>query len=403
MSIDIRSGADAEDVRAAIAPIWHYFGFAPHEEVVANFTALMTPARTLIAREDAQDVGGCGTFPLRLTVPGGQIDAAGLSMVGVMPTHRRRGILRALIAKVVEDCGRRGEPVAYLWASEERIYGRYGFGLTGLSCDMRIARERAVLPPSRTSALRARLLPLAQATEPLGRIFAAVAERTPGAFTRSADWWQRKTLADPAWRRRGGGEMQCVVLDQDGTACAYALYRINSSIERGVQSGGVEVMEAVGVSPDATQAIWRYLFATDWASWISATYLPVDHPLILSVAEPRHLNLRQRDGAWLRIVDLDATLAARTYGPADIVIEVDDKLCPQNVGRWSIGASGVKRTMRMPDLRCRIDALSCVYLGGFAWRQLVASARAEALHENAVAQADLVFSTHGAPWCPEIF
>ena len=404
MTITLRTAVSAEDVGAAIAPIFHYFGVTPPEQAVTNFTTLMTPSRVLLAQDGPDTIGGCGSFPLQLTTRGGHVAACGLSMVGVMPTHRRRGVLRAMMRQIFADCRARDEAVAYLWASDERIYGRYGFGLTGFSGDVAISRDHTAFVLPHTQGARIRRVSPAEALETASRIYAAVTSRTPGAFARSADWWRLKSLTDPAWRRHGGGELQCALLDFDGEPAAYALYRMNFDTERGVPTGTVQVIEAVGDTPRADAAIWRYLLDMDWTATIKADYLPLDHFLLLAAQQPRRLNLRLRDGAWLRVVDLPKALAARSYGPGEpVVIEIDDADCPWNTGRWLIGCDGVQRTDRNADIRCAIDALACIYLGGFTWRQLVASGRAQSNSEDATVRADRIFETGAAPWCPEIF
>lgn len=404
MTITIAPGETAQDVRAAITPIWHYFGFVPTEEAVSDFTQLMTPGRALVARDGDVLAGGCGSFPFTLTTPGGHVKAAGLSVVGVLPTHRRKGILSGLMRRFLDDCRSRDEPVAYLWASEEPIYGRFGFGVTALSADIHVARDRSRMLANPRGDIRARMVPLAGAHEVLAPIYDKVAAITPGAFARTEDWWRRKVLTDPPWQRKDGGFKQCVVIELDGAPAAYAFYRIFSQVERGVPQGGVEVIETVAVSPDATVALWRFLFDIDLSSWFKASFLPLDHPLVLLAAEARRLNFRQRDGTWLRFIDLETALSARAYGSgAEIVIEVEDTLCPWNTGRWLIEIGGVRRTTQDADLRCGVDALASAYLGGFSWRQIVASSRAAARDEDAIRRADRVFERRAAPWCPEIF
>jgi predicted acetyltransferase len=46
--------------------------------------------------------------------------------VVVAPTHRRRGLLTALIEAVHDQAVERGEPLAGLTASEGGIYRRFG-------------------------------------------------------------------------------------------------------------------------------------------------------------------------------------------------------------------------------------------------------------------------------------
>ena len=45
--------------------------------------------------------------------------------------------MRALL----DACCERGEPVAYLWATEDTIYGRFGFGLASFTAEIDLARE----------------------------------------------------------------------------------------------------------------------------------------------------------------------------------------------------------------------------------------------------------------------
>jgi GNAT superfamily N-acetyltransferase len=88
-----------------------------------------TGARVYAAWESGRAVGGLGAIPFQLTVPGGRVPAAGVTIAGVLPTHRRRGLLRSMMRALLDAGHARGEPVAYLWATEGTIYGRFDFGL----------------------------------------------------------------------------------------------------------------------------------------------------------------------------------------------------------------------------------------------------------------------------------
>jgi predicted acetyltransferase len=223
-------------------------------------------------------------------------------------------------------------------------------------------------------------------------------------YARTPDWWRARTLADPQWRRANSGELQCAVLKLDAEPVAYALYRLNPAFDRGVQTGAVHVVEAMGVSPAVTHAIWRFLLDIDWMGRITARLLPIDHPLLLLVAEPRRLRFSLRDGVWVRLVDVGTALSARSYEAAgSVVVDVHDGFCPWNTGRWRIGAAGAARSDAAPDLRCGVNALGSVYLGGFTWTQLSRALRLEELVAGAAARADAIFRTRCAPWCPEIF
>jgi predicted acetyltransferase len=304
----------------------------------------------------------------------------------------------------LDACREHGESVAYLWATEDTIYGRFGYGVASYSMEVDIPRERSAFHTPAEPFGQARLVPLGEAEPRVAPVWERVAAVTPGMFARTSAWWQARALADPDWRRRGGGDLQCAVLEVGGRSAAYALYRINAGAERGVPIGSLDVVEAMGDSPDATRAIWRFLLDVDLTARTKASLLPVDHPLLLLAAEPRRLRANVRDGLWVRLVDVGAALSARSYAaPGSVVVEVVDEFCPWNHGRWRVGADGVARTNEPPELACEVTALGSVYLGGLTWAQLGRSLRVAELRPGALARADALFRGDTAPWCPEIF
>ena len=404
MALEVRPCTSPDEFRQAITPITTYFGAAsPDERHADRLLQVLPPERVFAAWDGDQVVGGLGALPLQLTVPGGRVPAAGVTVAGVLPTHRRRGVLRTMMRALLDACRQQGEPVAYLWATEDTIYGRFGFGLASLAGGIDMPLERSAFHLPFPASGRVRLVSPAAAEEHIAPIYEQAAAATPGMFARSLAWWQNRVLIDD-WRRGSGGDMQCAVLEDGGRPTAYALYRMNSAFERHLQSGTVAVIEAIGESPRATAAIWRYLFDIDLLPRVRAGLLPLDHPLLLLVAEPRRLGFSLRDGVWVRLIDIEAALSARSYRPeGSVVIEVADEFCPWNAGRWRIGCDGVDRTGDAPALRCDVTALGSVYLGGFTWTRLARALRVQELTSGAAVRADMIFQSTSAPWCPEIF
>jgi predicted acetyltransferase len=405
MDVEVRPCASAEEVKHAIAPIANYFGrAAPNEDLAERLARLLTAHRVYSAWESGRVVGGLGAFPFQLTVPGGRVPAAGVTIAGVLPTHRRRGVLRGMMRTLIDATHARGEPVAYLWVTEGTIYGRFGFGLASFTAEIDLARERSAFHAPFATFGHVRLVSLGMAEELVAPIYERVAIETPGMFARSSEWWQARTLADPEWRRRGDGDLQCAVLEHEGRPAGYALYRINPAFQRGIQTGSVLVIEAMAASPEATRGIWRYLLDIDWMARVKADLLPLDHPLLLLMAEPRRLDFSLRDGLWVRLVDVRTAMSARSYqARGSVVIDVTDEFCPWNAGCWRVGSDGVERTDDTPGLRCDIIALGSVYLGGFTWSQLTRALRVQELLPGTIARADAIFQAGKAPWCPEIF
>src|SRR3982751_4555699 len=66
------------------------------------------PERSLVAEDAGSIVGHTNALTRDLTVPGGVVPAAHVTGVGVAPTHRRRGLLRAMMHRQLGDGARAG-------------------------------------------------------------------------------------------------------------------------------------------------------------------------------------------------------------------------------------------------------------------------------------------------------
>jgi len=405
--VEIRSGT-AADLEAFNHVLATAFGQEALPVWVERIRQLLGPDRVLTASADGQIVGTAGAFPFELTVPGGLVPAAGVTMVGVLPSHRRRGILTRLMERQLADIRSGREPVAILWASEAGIYHRFGYGMAAVAGDIDIERDRAVFRQPVDPVGRSRLITLEEAARVLPAVYDRVRRVRPGMLSRSAPWWTLHRLRDDKEERRGGGPLFCAVWEQAGGPQAYALYRIHSVWESHLPGGFLRVHEAVATSPLATREIWRFLFGIDLVKEIKAFNLPPDHPLFAMVSEPRRLRMTLADGLWLRIVDLAAALRARTYGgDGSLVLEVTDAMCPDNAGGWRLqtrgGAGRVERTTAPADLTLDIQDLGALYLGGTSVGQLQWAGRIHEGTAGAGRRADLLFPGEAAPWCPEVF
>jgi predicted acetyltransferase len=405
MEIRIGTCSTLAELSEALAAIGHYFGMEQTEEGTEQFARNLELERMHVARDGERIVAGAGAFTFSTTVPGGAaVPTAGVTVVGVLPTHRRRGILRELMRAQLDDAHERGEPLGLLWASEATIYGRFGYGIASLAGDISMASERNAFAGSFAPRGRARIVEFEEALELVPPIYDRVRAQRPGMLTRAREWWEHRRLHDnPQWRR-GGGPMNRVVLELDGEPQAYAIYRVHAAWENFVNTGSVRVIEALGATAEATAEIWRFLFDLDWIAKVEASLLPPDHPLFVLVAEPRRLSYRVQDALWCRLVDVGAALSARAYASDEpVVFEVADELCPWNAARWRVAGGRAEQTDESADLRLPVATLGSALLGGFTFRQLAEGARLEELKEGAVARADRVFGAWPLPWCPEIF
>jgi predicted acetyltransferase len=405
MAFDVAPCADLEEFGEAVFAIGQYFGMELTEDRIERLSRNLPIERMHAAREDGVTVGGAGAYPFELSVPGAVVPTAGVTVVGTFPTHRRRGVLRAMMRAQLDDVHARGEPLALLWASEDTIYGRFGYGMASVSASARIPKEASEFarPVERHEAPR--IVEPAEALVLFPRVWDKVRRATPGMIGRTRSWWELRILHETPEDRKRQGPKRYVVLERDGRPEGYAIYRHKPKFEEGEFTSELEVVEAVALDGPPTAQIWRYLLDIDWSTTIVADLLPADHPLWWLLATPRRMKLRIGDGLWVRLVDVGAALSARSYATTGsaVVLDVIDEFCPWNAGTWRVSDRGARRTTSAAQLRLDVSALGSAYLGGFGFSELVRGGRVEELRRGAAARADAMFATERAPWCPEIF
>ncbi|HSH21849.1 MAG TPA: GNAT family N-acetyltransferase, partial [Candidatus Caenarcaniphilales bacterium] len=372
MTIEVRH-VPIGRLREWIEAVETAFGEEVREAHWADLQRILEPERVLGAFDGERIVGGGAAFSFRLTVPGGRaVPAGGVTAVGVMPTHRRRGILTQLMRTQLADIRRRGEPVAILWASEGSIYQRYGYGLASANGSFEIDRERTAFREATPRTGEMRLVSRDEAARLFPLVYEVVRRATSGFYERSSTWWEVEVLADPEYARRGASRKFYALHERDGRPAAYAIYRIRPDWGEGVTKSTLAVDELMAVDAAATREMWRYVFGVDLIAWITVRLGPADHPLLLMLAEPRRFGLRVRDGLWLRILDVPAALAGRGYAAdGSIVLQVDDAFLPQLGGRWRLsvadGRASVETTEEAAELAVETTDLAATYLGGFTF------------------------------------
>src|SRR5581483_10306973 len=299
----------------------------------------------------------------------------------------------------LRDMRERGEPLAALWASEETIYGRFGYGLACWAGALKVAKERNQFARPLERRGTPRFVSPEEAATLFPPVYEAARRQRPGMFARSERWWTLRQLRMPDEEK--SSPRRFVVLELDGAAQAYAVYRTFFEIDDGVAGSRLVVNEAVGATPQATAEIWRFLLDVDWMAVVEASLLPPDHPLLLLLASPRRARYRMGDGLWLRLVDVGAALSGRAYGADDrLVLEVRDAVCEWNDGRWLLEGEQCTRTDAEADLALDASALASAYLGGVSFAQLRESLRLEELRDGAVERADRMLAWRPLPWCP---
>ncbi|WP_433856310.1 GNAT family N-acetyltransferase [Streptomyces kronopolitis] len=365
--------------------------------------------RSLGVWDGGECVATAGALSFRLTVPGGSgVPAAGVTMVSVQPTHRRRGLLRSMMRHQLADVRERGEALAVLVASEPAIYGRFGYGAAAL--DMRLTVDTARLAAPELPGMdevRLRLVDPVAALANCERVYARLVPTRPGMLARLPGW-ERMAVLDAPDRREGAGALQCVVAEVDGEVRGYARYAVEPDWDRGGPSGVVQVRHLDAPDPVVYAALWRFLFGIDLTTSVSVRSRPVDDALPLLVADMRRCAMELRESLFVRPVEVGAALAARTYRtPVDVVLQVADPFCPWNEGRWRLtgDATGATcaRTRDPAELALSVRELGSAYLGGFTPAALAAAGRVRELRPGALAAASTAFGSDLAPWLPHSF
>ncbi|TXS35877.1 GNAT family N-acetyltransferase [Streptomyces sp. OR43] len=360
---------------------------------------------------DGDDVvATTGAFTFRLAVPGGAlVPAAGVTMVSVASTHRRRGLLTSMMRRQLDDVRALGEPIAVLTASEPEIYGRFGYGAATRQMSLAIDTDRVRLSvPEGTDEVRLRYAREDEAVDACESVYARLVPGRPGTPAHGPGW-ERKSLIDPESSRAGGSALQCLLAERDGELVGYTNYHIKPDWDNAGPKGRIVVSDLAALDPAAYAALWRFLFAIDLTSTVEARNRPTDDAVLHLVSDVRRCDIRQRDSLHLRLVDVGAALEARTYrGPLDVVFEVEDAFCPWNAGRWRLtadakGGASCKRTEDAADLALSVRELGTAYLGGESLGSLALAGRVRELRAGAVAEASSAFLSDVAPWLPRGF
>ena len=311
MDIEIRPIRADEFEAYARATDAAFSGVASPEELEDD-RSVAELDRRFAALEDGTIVGGASAASYRMTVPGGHtVPTAGITHVGVLPTHRRRGVNTALMRAQLEDAHRRGEPLAALHASEGGIYRGFGFGMGTFIADLDVETSHSAFHSGYVPSGRVRLLARDEAMPRMRRIFDAAVPARPGMLAIDDRWFMWR-FAEPTPDKESP-TFYAVHETEQGEPDAYAVYKVKHDWPGEIPRNKLHVNELMATTPQATADIWRFVFDIDLVERVQATDRPADDPLLHLAVEPRHLGYSLRDGMYLRLVDVPAALEARAY------------------------------------------------------------------------------------------
>ncbi|MGI8683887.1 MAG: GNAT family N-acetyltransferase [Acidimicrobiales bacterium] len=379
---------------------------APDAEDIATYRKATELDRTRAVFEGGRLVAASAALSLELTLPGlTTVPATGVTFVGVLPTHRRRGHLRRMMASLLDDGVARQEPVAILLASESLLYGRFGYGLASSHTSTEIESRHAALRPSAPDGGgRIELFESEHAAKVLPGLLDRARRLQPGDVRRPDAWWDAR-FRDPEKDRDGASQQFYAVHESaSGEADGYATYRVKSDWQSGLHKSRVLLFEVVGLTPEAEADLWRFVFSLDLTEVVEADRRPLDDPLRWMLVDPRRLRVTMvGDFLWVRMLDVAAALSARRY-PVEgtLVFEVTDAFRPGTAGRYRLhgGTDGAecRRTTDEPDLAVGVEDLGALYLGGVAASALAAAGRIAEARPGALRRADAMLASHPRPF-----
>ncbi|QUQ65017.1 GNAT family N-acetyltransferase [Kutzneria sp. CA-103260] len=347
-------------------------------------------ATSIGAVDDSGVIGTLTASDTVIALPGGKlVPMAAVSRVGVRADRTRRGVVSAIMRTFLEGTS---APIATLRATEGTIYRRFGYGVATRARSAVLDTARARLHAGAPVAGDVRLV---QNQDEVRRLVPELHQRfgtvRPGGITMSDGYWQLVLRREKFTR---------LAVHEDGFAAFKA-----KELKGEHYTYAMEVVALFAATPTATATLLKFLLGMDLIRSVTLPTRPVDEDLDLLFADPRAAKYGEfEDETWLRLVDVPAALAARTYGSAEpVVIEVVDGLLPANSGRYLVGPDGAERTGRDPQLRLDVADLAAAYLGDRPLSRFAAAGLVEVFDEAALADADRLFRLDEAPWCGTYF
>ena len=386
-------------------------GFAddlPDEGLIDLIRSTLPPERTIGAFDGGEIVGTFGGYALDVTVPGGCLAMEGTTVVTVLPTHRRMGLMAEMMRRHLDSAVANGYAIAGLWASESSIYGRFGYGIASYADSVTMVARDVVFRPE-VEIERVRRVTVEDAAQVLPPIFEQVLSKRPGMFARSPAWWRAEVLHDADWMKRGRTSKRIVVHDGPDGPDGYAIYRQKSDeSDDGHANGSVHVVEVIAATDLAHASIWSYLTSVDGCPNVKWWNQSVGDPLAAKIAEPRRIMLKTRyDALWILILDVIVALEARSYeSDGSVRFEVTNAFRNDVKGTYELtvtdGVGSCSRVEGDADLSVDLDVLGALYLGGgdaYAYR----AANRVRGSMDAVGRIHELFRTAQAPWCNQVF
>lgn len=281
--------------------------------------------RTVGVWDDGDDpVATVSSWPLPMTVPGAaSVTSWGISSVTVAPTHRRRGIARAMLEAELRTARALGLPLAILTVSESTLYGRYGFAPAAFASEFRIDTTRAGWAGPEPAG-RIAYVTIEQWREQIEALHERARLASPGSVEVFPLRWDQLSGAKTEDKGRIK-QMQAIDYTDEQGVRGLAIFHVGGG-EDDFTRHHLTLDHLCAETPGAYAALWRFLLELPLISEVRARLRPVDEPVRWMVRDQRGIHQTVTDHHWVRILDVPAALTARRY-ERDGVLEftiVDD-------------------------------------------------------------------------------
>jgi len=412
VSLQFRSLSSEDELHTAQVVADRSAGVHLDEGEFERCLAYGQPRRWMGAFDGDRMVGSTRNVPLRLTLPGGdrrdhlpELPAANAGWTGVLPSHRRRGILRAMQRWHVDDAREHGEFAFFGTPSQSSLYERFEHGPVVYAARVRIDTCRAAFRAASMPAATVECLERAEALDRLPPIFDRYRRTAPGEVTRSPAMWDMVFADDPGQRQGASGLFFAVCRGADSQGEGYVTYRLEHHPQLGRAANILQVKELIATTAESHAALWRFCLDMDLVAHVEA-WTRVDDPLRWLLEDQRQVQtIAIVDRVWMRLLDPSRLLSSRGYLPGlRLSLRLVDRLIPDNSGSYLVDAESTpaivtRGSRELCDIALTIGNLATLAMGAESASVLADAGRISEELPGGLARADAMFRSTPAPHC----
>lgn len=302
---------------------------------------------------------------------GGKVGMCGIGGVATLPEYRRRGCVRAIMRRILNDAHARGDVLSTLYPFSFVYYRQFGYEVAETPFDVTIPMSQmAHYHPFGA----AREFAAGDDLAPFRAVYRQFAARRNFACDR-----EDASNGGPLWDSWLGGrydpgrtrEYAYLWRDEDGTPGAYALIRPKGQGE----AAAFEVYDYAFASPRALRGLLGFLRLLEGQAPNIRIRLPEDLSPLTMFPEPYNLTVSCRPRSMVRLVSVGKALATlgAPHLEGEMTIGVQDDMIGDNAGVWRVTLSGgratAEKTHAAPEWTVPVGLLSQLVSGVLSFEQ----------------------------------